>query len=86
LIEALAEGISGKRVSIETEDKLLFKECSKYIHPSAWLIADCELRMNDRYSRYKFLAFSLHYLSQITTLLMRSHPETQFLLTDEERV
>jgi hypothetical protein len=81
-IKVLAESISGKRVHVKNEDDFLFKKCSKYIHPSAWLIADCERRMNDRFARYQFVAFSLHYLSEITSLLLESHPQTQFLVAN----
>jgi hypothetical protein len=83
-IKVLSESISGQLVSVKHEDALIYKKCSKYIHPTAWLITDCERQMNDRYSRYQFVAFSLHYLSEITSLLLGSHPQTQFLVANSD--
>ena len=42
-------------------DSLLWKECCKYVHATAWLVNGYERRMKDEYVRRMIIAFGLHY-------------------------
>jgi hypothetical protein len=78
-VAALVASVPGKRVPMrgtDTDDPLLYKECSKFIHVSAWLINNFDRHMNDDYTRLTFIAFSLSYVVAITRMLLESNAET----------
>lgn len=78
-IAALAASVPGKRIQVratDTADPLLYKECPKYIHVTAWVINNYARRMNDDYTRLTFVAFSLSQLVAITTMLLESNSAT----------
>jgi hypothetical protein len=88
-IRALVETTPSERKHLkprDQDDPLLYKECSKYVHVSAWLINDYEHRMKDEYSRLSFVAFSLRYFAAVTRLLVTSNAETKPLLDDDADV
>lgn len=85
-VAALAASVHGKRTQVRatnTADPLLYKECSKYVHVTAWLINNYDRRMNDDYMRLTFVAFSLSHLVAITTMLLESNAATIRVLHGE---
>jgi hypothetical protein len=72
--EGLAEllALKGKRVDgskREALDAYTFKLCSKYIHPSSWLLVELENRLNSEMNRKLFWMMSLRYAANISALL-----------------
>lgn len=64
--------IKGKRVDSSKRGELdayTFKLCSKYIHPSSWLLVDMDDRLNSEMSRKLFWMMSLRYAANISALL-----------------
>jgi hypothetical protein len=51
-------------------DAYTFKLCSKYIHPSAWLLAKLDKHLNSEMNRRLFWMMSLRYASNISALLV----------------
>jgi hypothetical protein len=71
LSELLAE--KGKRISATGRsalDAYTFKLCSKYIHPSSWLLMDLKSRLNSEMNRKLFWMMSLRYAAHISALLV----------------
>jgi hypothetical protein len=85
-IKVLADETAGRHRQIVTSDPLLFMECSKYVHVSAWLLNDYDRRMKDENMRSQLIAFSLHYATAITRLLIWSNSQTTFLLGESDSV
>jgi hypothetical protein len=50
-------------------DAYTFKLCSKYIHPSSWLLVDLDSRLNSEMNRKLFWMMSLRYAAGISALL-----------------
>jgi hypothetical protein len=66
-------GEKGKRISATGRsalDAYTFKLCSKYIHPSSWLLMDLESRLNSEMNRKLFWMMSLRYAAHISALLV----------------
>jgi len=85
LLKVLSNEWTGHRTRFEKTDKyepLVYKECSKYIHASPWLINNL-CRMHDPYVRRELIAYTLHYLVNINHLILASHPRTRFLTESE---
>jgi hypothetical protein len=64
--------IKGKRVDGSKRghlDAYTFKLCSKYIHPSSWLLVDLEEHLNSEMNRKLFWMMSLRYAANISALL-----------------
>lgn len=64
--------IKGKRIDGSKRgalDAYTFKLCSKYIHPSSWLLIDLEIRLNSEMNRKLFWMMSLRYAASISALL-----------------
>jgi len=75
--EGFAEllALKGKRVDGSKRgslDAYTFKLCSKYIHPSSWLLAELDERLNSEMNRKLFWMMSLRYAANISALLMLS--------------
>lgn len=85
-VKTLADETAGRRQQNPKADPLLFKECSKYVHVSAWLLNDYDRHMKDEKMRSQFIAFSLHYAAAITRLLIWSNSQTVFLLGESDSV
>ncbi len=85
-MRALADQTPGKHSHFTTSDPLLFMECSKYVHVSAWLLNGYDRHMEDDYMRHQLIAFSLHYASAITRLLIRSNSQTKSLLAESQSI
>jgi hypothetical protein len=83
---AMVDRIPGKRFRPEVADNRLFKECSKYVHPSSWLINKLHARLNDEHMRKKLVAFGLHYVVDMMYLLVKSNPETIKWADDIEKL
>jgi hypothetical protein len=79
-IRALADLTPGKRERIGTPDPLLYKECSKYVHVTSWIVNGYDRHIKDDYARLKFIAFSLHYFTIIVKMLLESNSETRTIL------
>lgn len=65
--------IKGKRIDGSKRgdlDAYTFKLCSKYIHPSSWLLTDMENLLDSEMNRKLFWMMSLRYAASITTLLV----------------
>ena len=72
--EGLAEllAIKGKRVDGSKRgalDAYTFKLCSKYIHPSSWLLVGLGDRLSSEMNRRLFWMMSLRYAANISALL-----------------
>jgi hypothetical protein len=72
--EGLAEllALKGKRVDgskREALDAYTFKLCSKYIHPSSWLLVELKNRLNSEMNWKLFWMMSLRYAAHISALL-----------------
>ena len=64
--------IKGKRIDGSKRgalDAYTFKLCSKYIHPSSWLLIDLKGRLNSEMNRKLFWMMSLRYAASISALL-----------------
>jgi hypothetical protein len=64
--------VKGKRVENSKRNDLdayTFKLCSKYIHPSSWLLMDLKDRLNSDMNRKLFWMMSLRYAASISALL-----------------
>jgi hypothetical protein len=64
--------VKGKRIDGSKRgalDAYTFKLCSKYIHPSSWLLIDLEGRLNSEMNRKLFWMMSLRYAANISALL-----------------
>lgn len=86
VVSVLADRIGGKRTAVRaenTDDPLLHKQCSKYVHATAWIINGFDRHMNDEYVRRQLVAFSLHHLAEITRSLLESSHETVGILCGE---
>ena len=67
--------VKGKRIDGSKRgalDAYTFKLCSKYIHPSSWLLIDLESRLNSEMNRKLFWMMSLRYAASISALLALS--------------
>lgn len=74
--------INGKRVDGSKRgdlDAYTFKLCSKYIHPSSWLLTDLENRLNSAMNRKLFWMMSLRYAANIATLLVLDPSQSESL-------
>jgi hypothetical protein len=72
--EGLAALLTAKGKRVETSrrgelDAYTFKLCSKYIHPSSWLLIDLNDRLNSEMNRKLFWMMSLRYAANISALL-----------------
>lgn len=75
--EGLADllDVKGKRVDGTKRgalDAYTFKLCSKYMHPSSWLLVDLDNRLNSETNRKLFWMMSLRYAASIAALLALS--------------
>lgn len=67
LLDVKAKRVDGtKRGAL---DAYTFKLCSKYMHPSSWLLVDLENRINSETNRKLFWMMSLRYAASIAALL-----------------
>ena len=83
------EAPDGKRRNIagaQTQNPLLYKECSKYVHVTAWLLNGYDRHMKDEYMRQRLIAFALHYYTAITTILLLSNSDTAPLFEESNSV
>jgi hypothetical protein len=76
----------GGRIKVKLIDERLYKECSKYVHPSSWLINSLDNRLTDEQARKKFVAFALHYAVDIMRMLLKNNPRTMELVADVEKL
>ena len=51
-------------------DAYTFKLCSKYIHPSSWLLLNLDSQLNSEMNRKLFWMMSLRYAASISALLV----------------
>jgi hypothetical protein len=51
-------------------DAYTFKLCSKYIHPSSWLLVDLQNRLQSEMNRKLFWMMSLRYAASVSALLV----------------
>ena len=82
----LEQGGKERRTRVEVTDdfeRTLFKDCSKYIHASPWLINEL-CRLHDPYMRRMFIAYCLHFLSGMFQMALSLHPETRYLTEQPE--
>jgi hypothetical protein len=77
---------AGKPRKVQVADPILWKECCKYVHVTAWLLNDYDRHMKDEDMRHKIIAFALHYAAAITRILIISNPDTESLLQQSNSV
>ncbi len=51
-------------------DAYTFKLCSKYIHPSSWLLVNLDNQLNSEMNRKLFWMMSLRYAASVSALLV----------------
>lgn len=65
--------VKGKRIEGSKRgnlDAYTFKLCSKYIHPSSWLLVDLQNRLQSEMNRKLFWMMSLRYAASVSALLV----------------
>jgi len=77
-----------RRVRVERADEYersLFKDCSKLIHASPWVVNQ-PCRLHDPYMRRMYIAYCLHFLSRIATKVLSVHPDLRYLTESDEAI